>query len=1281
VYGERFSSVARQSNDSIHDTELKWGVKEGKGTRGKSKMAREFGKVTRISVIVTVLVALVMLAAPVLQIGGKSVSPVGDAAAANGSRVFNVGMVDLTGGVSTLSPFMYTMSAEFDLIWPCYSTLLTYDVNAKIVGDLATSWSLAPDGLTWNFKLAQNAYFINRTNPLSTAHPVTATDVMWVFNELNTNPKNHLSSYFLTGTVGLIDSMWTGANQWDFFVKTKTPFAPFLGAMTVIPIVPEYIWGHLKNPDTPTTYKNLDLTGSGAFYYDIVGLPAAGLATLKRNPQWFQEANKGWQLHIDTLNFKNAMDDAGAWTDLTLGLTDVFLNVAPSQYINNVQGGQTPGIIGWAQSTGFVYEYQLNQMTLAQRAAGVGSPGGSNNQLLLDPTVKLAMAMLVDKPQFIQDVVLGLGTVADSLVPDSNPWHYTYPNPVVYDPVAARALLMAAGWAFDSSGAPATSTTLPLCKAGGADPLSFRMLTLTGADWLQGSNLLKEWAGYGGVELTVQVMSTNQANSAWYAGDFDTWLWDWVFTPTSDPSTDCLQVDTSMAIGSWSGSYWANAEFDALYNRSLVTMDPVARRVLTDRMQAMIYEDHNDQLIAYTKYLYAANTANWYGPSFGNWAQHWTLMPDQGYPWLYMQLSPVDNHAPTVAIGSPTFEGFKNEPIPVYGSATDGSPLEYQWYWGDGSKTGWVASASQSHTYATDGIYNAYFAAREQGTADGFISVNQTTITVIDASNRAPTISSITMTPSSGLEEWTIVNFVAAATDLDGDLLSYNWNFNDSYTAVGRNVNHTFATGGSYLVNLKVDDGHPGPGRPAVATKAVSVKINHPPVISIQSSQTVIWKTNAPFTATASDADLDTMRFTWVWDDASKLVTTTPSATHWYTQKGLYNVRVYADDLTGLAGHNVSALCIVKSVALPTPPYGLTLSVNRSAIYTTQSVMFTASARDPGGDGMRFRINCGDGTSIVRDMPGTANDALVTVTAAHTYLTAGAMAARLYVSDGLDNITLATPVTVTVTANDPPSVTPLTNKKVWAGNSTPFSAVAFDPDGDPMRYTWNFGDGTPLQAGASTTHVYAKAGIYTFTVYVNDLKGIAGHNVSSSATAKIAFNIPLAVGWNFVSVPVVGYGYKASNISLTFGDMISSWAPATQKYDKTYIKGISPSGADFVIAPHVGYWIWVGAAKTIHLYGSVPSTPQTYTFTVPVAGGWVALGFESLKTTLKANNLTTMYSGTGAITMVAWFNAATGKYSSWISALPGLNNFALAPGVAYWIWVTAGTGGTLTYIP
>jgi len=267
-------------------------------------------------------------------------------------------------------------------------------------------------------------------------------------------------------------------------------------------------------------------------------------------------------------------------------------------------------------------------------------------------------------------------------------------------------------------------------------------------------------------------------------------------------------------------------------------------------------------------------------------------------------------------------------------------------------------------------------------------------------------------------------------------------------------------------------------------------------------------------------------------------------------------------------------------------------------------------------------------------------------------------------------------ITVQQLANGPPVVTPLANKKMWAGNSTSFSVTATDPDGDALRYTWNFGDATALQVGQTTTHTYAKAGTYTFRVYVDDLMG---HNVSSSATASIAFNLALMVGWNFVSVPVVGNGYMASTLGLATGDMISSWAPATQKYDKTYIKGISPPVVDFAIAPNVSYWIWVAAAKTFHLYGSVPTTAQTYTFTVPIAGGWVAFGFESLKTTWKANNISAMYSGTGAVTMVAYYNAVTGKYISWISAVPALNNFLLVPGQGYWIWATG--GGVLTYSP
>jgi PKD repeat protein len=466
-------------------------------------------------------------------------------------------------------------------------------------------------------------------------------------------------------------------------------------------------------------------------------------------------------------------------------------------------------------------------------------------------------------------------------------------------------------------------------------------------------------------------------------------------------------------------------------------------------------------------------------------------------------------------------------------------------------------------------------------------------------------------------------------------------------------------------------------------TQLVSVTANQPPVISIQSSQMVNWKTVAYFTATASDADNDTLRYTWEWGDGSTLVTTTPTnVSHFYAQKRFYNLYVHADDLTGLPGHNVSVLDVVQVLDLgTTAPFGLTLSVDKSSIWVSQSVTFTASAKDPTGDGLHFSIDCGDGTFVNVDTPATGNNVVVTVTASHTYMSAGTMNAHLYVTDGLSNTTLATPVIVTVTLNSPPVVTPLTPKTAWAGSSASFSAIAVDPDGDPMRYTWDFGDGTPLQAGPTTTHIYAKAGMYTFTVYVDDLKGIAGHNVSSSATASIAFNLALVAGWNFISLPLAGYGYMASTIGLATGDMVSSWNSMTQKYDNTYIKGISPPVMDFAIAPSTCYWVWVAAAKTLHLYGSVPTTMQSKAFNLPTMGGWIAVGLLGVNTFYHASDIPKMWNGTGTISLVAYYNAATGKYHPWIYAVPVLNNFLLVPGQGYWCWVTAGPGGTLSYMP
>src|SRR5207245_4240440 len=90
--------------------------------------------------------------------------------------------------------------------------------------------------------------------------------------------------------------------------------------------------------------------------------------------------------------------------------------------------------------------------------------------------------------------------------------------------------------------------------------------------------------------------------------DYDMWLWDWIFTPASDPSLDVLEVETTGAIGPTNDNYYSNATFDALYTQSLLTVDPAARRVITDEMQRMLYDYHSYILPYYRKDLYAAAT-------------------------------------------------------------------------------------------------------------------------------------------------------------------------------------------------------------------------------------------------------------------------------------------------------------------------------------------------------------------------------------------------------------------------------------------------------------------------------------------------------------------------------------------------------------------------------------------------------------------------------------------------------------------------------------------------
>ncbi len=860
---------------------------------------------------------LVLVGIPSGLFGSVGVTGTASAADIDVQRDYIIGVGDFV--VSTLNPNTYTMTTEGMLIFPCYSTLLQWDQSVeKVIGDLAWSWDCSADGLTWHFNIVDNAYFCDPADPYDMSHPVTASDVEFTFMSFQEELSSRMHSYF----PGII-AEFTIIGDYEFEIVLARPHATIMDSWIGAPILPEYYWAS----EDLINFANTPPIGSGAFYYATDGLPDAGHAVLQRNPVWYGTENHGWQMHCDRWIIKEELSVDTAWLDVKTGVIDVMIDVPPPVYVSNLQyPSDIPDVVGFRQGNGFVYEFNLNQMSDALRdALGGQYASGSNNQLLLDETVKMAMSYSVDKYGFVEDVIFGLGSYADSLVPPQNPGHYTYPDPDPFDPAAARAMLYDAGWMYRIDGSQIVAGDsdyymyYPLCKAGGEDPLRFDFITLNNdVMWTIGAKHLVNTTRQGGFDLTLSLCSISEMNMAWYQANYDIWLWDWVMGVTSDPLST-MEVFTSDAIGVDQDVYWISQEYDELYATAQLTMDPVARGVMTDQLQAMAYEMRGCNCLAYKDQLYAANTEEWAAESLGDWNNEYLMLPDVWPCWLAMSMYPNENNAPFLYSYPTDVETDVGGTTMVSAWAMDDDPttaLEYRWFWGDGTRSEWSTSSIASHNYAQDGIYTVDVAVREatssNGYADYFMVSESFLVTVRDLSNEAPDIVDLSWTPAT-ISAGIAVAFTGLAVDPEGDEIEYMWEFGDGASAYGPTVTHTYSQDGAYTVTVSVTDNVIGAvgTRPVTMSALIAVSANDPPAVIVPDFGSVAMRVESVYTVTATDQDGDDLSFVWDWGDGTLSYTDSATATHAYANRGFFTITVTVSDGTGLPGHEVSDSGIV----------------------------------------------------------------------------------------------------------------------------------------------------------------------------------------------------------------------------------------------------------------------------------------------------------------------------------------------------------------------------------
>src|SRR5262245_16726138 len=103
----------------------------------------------------------------------------GAAAGAETSRKGGMLLAVIGADAPSLDPHQESTFATLQMVAPLYSTLLQIDPYAypKIIGDAATEWKIAPDGLTYTFKIRPGIRFHDGS-------PLTAADVKATYDKI-----------------------------------------------------------------------------------------------------------------------------------------------------------------------------------------------------------------------------------------------------------------------------------------------------------------------------------------------------------------------------------------------------------------------------------------------------------------------------------------------------------------------------------------------------------------------------------------------------------------------------------------------------------------------------------------------------------------------------------------------------------------------------------------------------------------------------------------------------------------------------------------------------------------------------------------------------------------------------------------------------------------------------------------------------------------------------------------------------------------------------------------
>jgi gliding motility-associated-like protein len=440
---------------------------------------------------------------------------------------------------------------------------------------------------------------------------------------------------------------------------------------------------------------------------------------------------------------------------------------------------------------------------------------------------------------------------------------------------------------------------------------------------------------------------------------------------------------------------------------------------------------------------------------------------------------------PIAKFGANPLTACSHDLINFYDSSSN---ISNNWIWnfGDGSSS---TEQNPVHHYVDTGYFNVTLIAGDNKCYD--------TVTVHDYIYINPPVAkaAVLFNCDSPYVRHFYNNSINAQT--------ISWDFGDGNLSSDTNPTHVYASSGTYITILKVQNGNCYDE----FRDTIVVKDEKP---SITASKNLICKNSqVEFAATNIDPS-DIVHYKWTFGDDSLAVgTVTPSVTHVYSHTGTYRASLIITDKAGCQRKADTSLTLTV--------YGpkAFVSAPAAACANTPVAFVDSSVAYPGYPISSWVLNYGDGVSDTSP------------TFSHAYNVAGIYTVTLAIGDTAGCADTSKPIVITVTA--PKALFSVVNTLSCTHSKITFTDSS---TGTGLNYLWTFGDSTTSNS-RQPIYSYNSEGVYNISLTVTDSFGCSSTYTKDTAIVVRDPNASFTMSDSIIPCPPaqINFASRSSNIS------------------------------------------------------------------------------------------------------------------------------------------------------